>query len=767
MDDQENGDHVKRLNLSQLAIALSLNRPDVANQKVFLDDVQWDMEDLFPFIMDALINNKTRFLELFLSKSFDFGEFLTFQRLEDLYTNTINCLGDTSNSELKRILVAVNKKVPKKLTLDLLGRVIRRLTGGQFKPTYLKPKFINKYTKYVDPMSANKTTEKAALNSQSEGSEEASSCDHEVENQEEEFEEKSEDLNCFDDAYMELFIWAILTKRFETAKLFWTVEKEAMPCALMGAMFLRKMTVFATSDRQKEELRAEASKYEERAVGVLDECEANNVTMARECLIREQTLFGERSTIELAAEGESIIFLAHGQCQDYLTIAWNNTMDPRRTMLETALSLFFGLIFCPFLIPYSMSFREEIYDTAVDELRNVFLFAPLAQTQRDDGQNIIVKRGERTYKQAMRVGIQKIRDFYFAPATRFYYTLVSRYCLKLFYLAFLEYFTYVIMFTMKADDTTISIYVAFLFLWVISLLLEEVRQLFLSGITISDYLNDLWNALDLLGLSLFFFGFLMYTLVLYDSDADHLLMYVLNSTPITSQRESLIRLSRISWGLSLFIYFIRLMQFFAISRTLGPMIIMIQRMVVKDLIPFITVYMVTTLGFSVLQWVVSFVPTKSTDDSLNFRTLFYALRYAFFQIFGDYNFEFFQQVSDSLIDPCLDKCYAYEKQRERQLMQWERLRALDYQRKVLYAQQGMTSSDKRIVVRTTSVEMTPIPSGNINPQAGTFGQNMQSNENRESSQKLEIRNSQSFKLIQFSGRNTPEFGLLFFTDLSE
>lgn len=59
----------------------------------------------------------------------------------------------------------------------------------------------------------------------------------------------------------------------------------------------------------------------------------------------------------------------------------------------------------------------------------------------------------------------------------------------------------------------------------------------------------------------------------------------------------------------------------------------------RDLIPFLALFIVTVSGFAMLQWIVVYKSTGSEDSIINISTLMHAMRMTYFQIFGEYNLE--------------------------------------------------------------------------------------------------------------------------------
>ncbi|KAL3313588.1 Transient receptor putative cation channel subfamily M member 2 [Cichlidogyrus casuarinus] len=599
-----------KININHLSISMALNRPDVAEQKVFVEQVLWEKEtnDIFPFVLDAMLFNRTKFVQVFIDKGFSFEEIMTCEVLEELYSKAVK-YESIPTPELEKLIILINNKVPKRITLDLLGRALKRLMGSLYTPLYTQPEFIRKYT-------AELAKEGKSVEIQSQSFDDGKL---------DEYSEEEENEKLFNQPYRELFLWSLLTRRTEMAELFLLQVRDTLPCALMAAMLLRKLKRLNESDSDAEFFDSIADKFEKYALGVVNECYQVNPAKARECIIREQPLYGDQSSLILAASGNSISFMAHTLCQDYLETVWFHTLDRRRTTMQVVfsfdslskklvLSLILGLTIPP-LVPVVMSYREDIYETVADEGR---------------GLNLSFNYAKLSKKDKFRIFMQKLRDFYLAPQVRFAYNLIA-------YVSFLVYFTFVLLFGIHEESTDVTFSQIILIFWVITLAIEEIRQAVFSSTGLSEYVKDLWNALDLSGVGFFCFGLLMLILTLYDQQANTLFMSVWPMEPIYAYKGDFLRMSRIALSISLFLFFMRVLQFYSVSKLLGPMIVMIQKMIVKDLVPFMAIFLVFTVAYAVLQWAVTFKPVSGLPLSAQARALFQAIQISYLQTFNDLN----------------------------------------------------------------------------------------------------------------------------------
>ncbi|TPP65197.1 putative Transient receptor potential cation channel subfamily m member [Fasciola gigantica] len=108
-----------------------------------------------------------------------------------------------------------------------------------------------------------------------------------------------------------------------------------------------------------------------------------------------------------------------------------------------------------------------------------------------------------------------------------------------------------------------------------------------------------------------------------------------------------ILISRIFYALSLFAFYVRLMYIFSFSMVLGPKLIMLNRMIVHDLLPFLLILLVCQIGYGIAVHSIAFADgyyadyeqSKMTINStIKFKTglesIYDAIIISYFQMFG-------------------------------------------------------------------------------------------------------------------------------------
>ncbi|XP_048659734.1 transient receptor potential cation channel subfamily M member 2 isoform X3 [Marmota marmota marmota] len=225
-------------------------------------------------------------------------------------------------------------------------------------------------------------------------------------------------------------------------------------------------------------------------------------------------------------------------------------------------------------------------------------------------------------------GPARARAFFNAPVVIFHLNILS-------YFAFLCLLAYVLMVDFQPTPSWCE---CLIYLWLFSLVCEETRQLFYDpdecGLRkmASLYFSDFWNKLDVAAILLFIAGL---TCRLFPST-----LYP----------------GRIILSLAFVMFCLRLMHIFTVSKTLGPKIIIVKRMM-KDVFFFLFLLAVWVVSFGVAKQAI-LIHNESRVDWI-FRGVVY---HSYLTIFGQIpayidgvNFNM-DQCSPNGTDPYKPKC---------------------------------------------------------------------------------------------------------------
>uniref|UniRef100_A0A4W6FBX7 Transient receptor potential cation channel, subfamily M, member 2 n=1 Tax=Lates calcarifer TaxID=8187 RepID=A0A4W6FBX7_LATCA len=355
----------------------------------------------------------------------------------------------------------------------------------------------------------------------------------------------------------DLFLWAIVQNNKELAEIAWEQCRDCMSAALAATKILKKMAEEGSDADEAEDMRELANHYEKHAIGVFSKCHNNDEERARKLLVRASPLWGRTTCLRLALEADDKNFVAQSGVQALLTQIWCGELSVDNPVWRVMVCMvFFPLIYTGFLV-----FRSVLLAVLI----------------------VLV-------------------CLYSSPQVKFYWNIVS-------YFAFLFLFAVVLMIDFQDTPSAGEV---LLYIWLLSLVCEEVRQLFHDpdGFGFRKkakmYIHDLWNILDVLSIILFIIGL---------------------AFRLTSR---LFYAGKIILCIDFVVFCLRLMAIFTISRTLGPKIIIVRRMMM-DMFFFM---------FLLSIWVVAYGVAKQGILIHNDNRLDWIVRGAVYEpyliIFGDF-----------------------------------------------------------------------------------------------------------------------------------
>ncbi|XP_020739237.2 transient receptor potential cation channel subfamily M member 2 isoform X1 [Odocoileus virginianus] len=360
------------------------------------------------------------------------------------------------------------------------------------------------------------------------------------------------------DPVRDLLIWAIVQNRRELAEIIWAQSQDCIAAALACSKILKELSKEEEDTDSLEEMLVLADEYEQRAIGVFTECYRKDEERAQKLLVRVSEAWGRTTCLQLALEAKDMKFMSHGGIQAFLTKVWWGQLGVDNGLWRVVLCM---LVF-PLLYTGLISFRNQ-------QLR------------------------------AGR-GLARVRAFFSAPVVVFHMNILS-------YFAFLCLFAYVLMVDFQPQPSGCEYLI---YVWLFSLVCEELRQLFYdpdgSGLrkAVIVYFSDFWNKLDVCAILLFIAGLTCRLM------------------------PSLLYTGRIILSLDFTMFCLRLMHIFTISKTLGPKIIIVKRMM-KDVFFFL---------FLLAVWVVSFGVAKQAILIHNERRVEWIFRgavyHSYLTIFG-------------------------------------------------------------------------------------------------------------------------------------
>ncbi|CAJ1079221.1 transient receptor potential cation channel subfamily M member 2 isoform X1 [Xyrichtys novacula] len=515
----------------QLELAIAWNRVDIAETEIFTEESQWKSSDLHWAMFSALVGNKPQFVSLLLENGVSLRDFLQDEEtLCELYKQLPSCFFlrklakrvDRARRSKRRILERRVRALPgqgETISMTHVSEEVRHLLGS--------------FTQHIYPPSTgsyhfNMTMEDTSTSLSK--SQAGSLSPH---------DEPQRNFG------RDLFLWAVVQDNKELAEIAWEQCRDCMSAALAATKILKKMAEEGSDADEAEVMRELANHYEKHAIGVLTECHNNDEERAQKLLVRASPYWGRTTCLRLALEADDKSFVAQSGVQALLTQIWCGELSVVNPVWRVLVCMvFFPLIYTPFLVfrRDEVVQRETEKNEEIKTVENVTGSVLRMNTHRLDAAKL--------QRSKILGSWSRLAYLYSAPQVKFYGNIVS-------YFAFLFLFAVVLMIDFQATPSPAEL---LLYIWLFSLVCEEVRQLFHDpdGFGFRKkarmYINDVWNILDVLSIILFIIGvvFRLNTLLFY---AGKILLCV-----------------------DFVVFCLRLMAIFTISRTLGPKIIIVKRM---------------------------------------------------------------------------------------------------------------------------------------------------------------------------------------------
>ncbi|XP_038045510.1 transient receptor potential cation channel subfamily M member 1-like [Patiria miniata] len=432
----------------KLALALSWNRVDVAERRIFVDDQDWTPGSLDPFIMQSLMHNQVDFLRLFLEKGVIMQDFLTVSRLRRLYNSISH-----QHSLRSYIALVNNTKIAAPIFLQHIGHLIRILMGVHRNELYAHDRpFTCLKNESIGLIALSSSLAGSLLTHQAQEVYLKSESDWSVTTGSTTKLSMIELANPglhFKEPFRELFLAAVLMGRMQMAEFFWERIEDSVCSGIVASTILKGMATLSKDPDDILQAEKDARYFEQLAVNVIDECYRTDEILAERLIRCPNKHWGGKSVLTMAAESDSKTFIAHSCAQSVVKKSWLGGM--RTSALAVGLA-----ILCPLFI-----FRIKFVDLEYPR-----------------------KGRPSRYK--------KMSLFYNSPITKFGTFVLS-------YVAFLLLYSYVMLATF---DPSPSIAECVLFGWIFTMIIEEVRQSFIpSGHeTIKQHFREWskseWNILD-------------------------------------------------------------------------------------------------------------------------------------------------------------------------------------------------------------------------------------------------------------------------------
>ncbi|XP_061579658.1 transient receptor potential cation channel subfamily M member 2 isoform X2 [Cololabis saira] len=517
----------------QLELAIAWNRVDIAETEIFTEESQWKSSDLHWAMFSALVGNKPEFVRLLLENGVSLRDFMQDEEtLRELYNQLPSCFFQRklakrvrSGQGSRSTSTATGKD--QKITLTHVSDELRHLLG--------------KFTCHIYPPS----TEMNHLSMSVEDT--SMSCEGGQASCQVLLKERSTEAQR--DAGRDMFLWAVVQNNKELAEIAWEQCTDCMSAALAASKILKKMANETSDSDEAQDMLKLATHYEKHAIGVFSKCHNTDEERAKRLLVRVSPFWGKTTCLRLALEADDKSFVALSGAQAFLTQIWCSELSVDNPVWRVLICMVvFPLIYTGFLV-----FRQdELYQKEAQKNKDMKMVETAAGSRKKS-----INSKDRTVcccscpcSQCCSCCCSRLVSLYRSPQVKFYLNIAS-------YFAFLFLFAVVLMIDFQPTPSAAEL---LLYVWLLSLVCEEFRQLFYDpdGFGFSKkaqiYISDVWNILDVLSIILFILGL---TLRL---------------------KTELFYVGKVILCIDFVVFCLRLMAIFMVSRILGPKIIIVRRM---------------------------------------------------------------------------------------------------------------------------------------------------------------------------------------------
>ncbi|XP_077862076.1 transient receptor potential cation channel subfamily M member 1-like, partial [Saccoglossus kowalevskii] len=378
--------------------------------------------------------------------------------------------------------------------------------------------------------------------------------------------------------FQELFVWAIVSRRFDLADYAWENVDDPIMTSLMARLVLQtEATKLSPREQRKRDQYFEYSRiYEKRAFNLIEpENLEKDETLEYNLILRERHAnWCSFSCLDIGLKAKAKMFLSHDCCQYALRKLWLGKISIR----YSSITLFF--IFCIYWLVAISTRSESVFDS--DFRRS--------------------KRFEKS-----RTGyLKSCIAFYGAPVNKFSLHVVA-------FISFLFLYAYVVMYCPLARMFTLPDLIAHV--WLLIYFIEVLREMvyvYPYGRRVShlDHFIDWWKSS---------WNILNFLIMLVATIAFSCRWFVTTT------------LTRFLYASSYFLIMLNILRLYTISKHLGPMVSMLKHMFIRTL-NFAMVFVVFLVGYAVAVQALLY---QQAGKSLSLMILSDMFFMPFFQTFGE------------------------------------------------------------------------------------------------------------------------------------
>ncbi|XP_052079710.1 transient receptor potential cation channel subfamily M member 2-like [Mytilus californianus] len=396
------------------------------------------------------------------------------------------------------------------------------------------------------------------------------------------------------DIFKHFFIWAVLVDWRDLAMLFWKrADRDYICSALYASALAKKLAENSSSEAymDKQVALMESSRYyEDLAYSVMTEFYWMDKKQARKLLVTEVERFNYTTIFEITEKFTLMKFMGHAACQTQLNKIWKG-----RILSDTSNCKAIAAAFIPILIMQIVNI-----DNTVERTENKFSPSGLLNRLEQEAiPNGLFLQSAVNLTNWMR----KIYYFYDSPSIKFIFYVLTYMSMVVIFCLFVLTDLY------PMSEKTPSVKEYFVYALAASRLTEEIRKAFVIKRVSLNLMNwfSLWTLLEIVMYSMF--------------TTSVILRFTLSAENFYH--------ARMAYAITLGIFIINSMQFFLVSKYIGPKVIMIGRMMF-DIVFFLLIFAVFLFGFGVIYRATMY--PNSTPGLQLFREIIYM---PYWQLYGE------------------------------------------------------------------------------------------------------------------------------------
>ncbi|XP_052079380.1 transient receptor potential cation channel subfamily M member-like 2 [Mytilus californianus] len=343
---------------------------------------------------------------------------------------------------------------------------------------------------------------------------------------------------------------------------------------------------------------------------------------ARQLLVTQVKRYNCITIFEITEKFTLMKFMGHAACQTQLNKIWNGRILSNTSNLKVIAAAFIPILIVKIVSIDSAEGKKEhaklvSKDSAEEKKEQAKLVSIVSAEEKKEQVELPIRKWP--------IWMTKIYYFYHSPSIKFLFSVVT-------YMAMLVVFSLFILtdlYPISEKSPSVKEYI--IYTWAASTLTEEIRQAFMIR-QIS------------LSLMTWFSFWTLFEIVMYSMLTASVFLRLILSAEIFYH-------ARMTYAITLGLFIINSMQFFLVSKHIGPKVIMIGRMMF-DIVFFLLIFAVFLFGFGVIYQ--STMYPNSTPSFQLFKEIIYM---PYWQLYGEL---FLDQFEGKEPSTCTDDVTLYQ-----------------------------------------------------------------------------------------------------------